>query len=171
MVVNTGMASDSAGMNRTSHASFFEVHQMQPVLSLGVCGNALVMRVNSKARCFHQKGLSCERGERIVLHAPAVAKAYHHSVIEMKVEKRRSTCSPVYGCHVDEVLVLLNVERRCCCFNAEGCMAINLCFYCLGLRTRHEVKEEIKTPVLKTVGPLRTQPTLKVLRMVLKVSV
>lgn len=83
VTVKTGIAADFGGMNHTSDASFFEIHQKPPVLSLGVCGNALIMRVGSDARCFHQRGLACGRGERMVLYAPVDAKAYGHSLTKI----------------------------------------------------------------------------------------
>lgn len=83
VAIKTGIVADFGGAKQMSDASLFEIHQKPPVLSLGVCGNALIMRVSSDARCFHQQGLACGRGERMVLYAPADAKVYGLSLTEI----------------------------------------------------------------------------------------
>eukprot|EP00250_Pteridium_aquilinum_P003883 c14154_g1_i1 orf=270-1601(+) len=87
MAVNMGIAADFGQMNQMSDKSLFDTSQKPPApygwLSLGVCGNALIMRVGSDARCFHQHGLACGQldfAERMkscdILYAPADAKTY-----------------------------------------------------------------------------------------------
>lgn len=74
-------------MQQVGHPLPLEIPQKPPVpfgwLSLGVCGNALIMRVGSDARCFHQHGLVCGRvgyQEQIraldMLYAPASTQGY-----------------------------------------------------------------------------------------------
>lgn len=85
--VNSRFAVDFRLTQQVGHALPLEIPQKPPVpfgwLSLGVCGNALIMRVGSDSRCFHQQGLVCGRvgyHEQIraldMLYAPASTQGY-----------------------------------------------------------------------------------------------
>lgn len=102
---NPGTAADFDRLNRTSDSSCYRIPQkpFAPLgwLSLGLCGNALIMRIGSDARCFHHQGLSrglVDLGELAScgssLYMPADAKAFGWSrsrvggsISEVKVQQ------------------------------------------------------------------------------------
>ncbi|KAI5067866.1 hypothetical protein GOP47_0016211 [Adiantum capillus-veneris] len=61
--VNTGAATDFGQLAQMTDSTCFRIPQKPSAplgwLSLGSCGNALIMRVGSDARCFHHHGLPC----------------------------------------------------------------------------------------------------------------
>ncbi|MCO5608099.1 hypothetical protein L7F22_062305 [Adiantum nelumboides] len=61
--INTGVAEDFGQLTQMSDDACLSIPQNSSVprgwLSLGLCGNALIMRIGSDARCFHHQGSSC----------------------------------------------------------------------------------------------------------------